>query len=285
MNKQPLVSVILPTYNRERYIKRAIESVLNQTCKNIELIIIDDGSTDKTSEIISEFSKKDPRIAILTNETNLGLVRSLNKGIGKAQGKYIARLDDDDYWCDKEKLDKQVRFLEAHSEYILVGGGVIRVDESGKEIVRHLLSESDGEIRKLILFDNVFAHPTVVFRKSAWELAGGFDENLPFSEDWDLWLRFGKLGKFYNFQEYFTCYLQGKQNISNFNIRRNLKLNIRLRKKYRNDYPNFCKAFLLGWAYYFYTFLPFSQFLKPIFSKIRRIIFGQPVYKSFPAKT
>ena len=120
--------------------------------------------------------------------------------------------------------------------------------------------------------------------KEIWEMAGGFNESLGFSEDWDLWFRFGKLGKFYNFQEYFTCYLQGEQNISNLNVRRNLKLNIKLRKKYRHDYPNFWKAFFLGWAYYFYTFLPFWQFGRPMFSKMRRIFFGQPVYKVLKGK-
>jgi len=278
---QPLVSVILSTYNREKYIKRAIESALNQTYKNIELIIINDGSTDRTAEIISEFSKKDPRITILTNETNLGLAKSLNKGISQSRGKYIARLDDDDFWSEPRKLEKQVRFFEKNPNYILVGGGVIRIDESGKEIVRHLLPESDEDIRKSILIDNTFAHPTVVFKKSTWEKIGGYDENLYFSEDWDLWLRFGKLGKFYNFQEYFTCYLQGKQNISNLNIRRNLKLNIKLRKKYRKDYPNFWKAFFLGWAYYFYTFLPFGEKFRPIFLKLRKVIFGPPPYREF----
>ena len=281
---QPLVSVILSTYNREKYIKRAIESALNQTYKNIELIIINDGSTDRTAEIISEFSKKDPRITILTNETNLGLAKSLNKGISQSRGKYIARLDDDDYWSEPRKLEKQVRFFEEHLDYILVGGGMIRVDEVGREIVRHLLPENNKDIKNSILLDNPFAHSTVVFNKEIWEMAGGFNESLGFSEDWDLWLRFGKLGKFYNFQEYFTCYLQGEQNISNLNVRRNLKLNIKLRKKYRHDYPNFWKAFFLGWAYYFYTFLPFWQFGRPMFSKMRRIFFGQPVYKVLKGK-
>jgi glycosyltransferase involved in cell wall biosynthesis len=277
MNQYPLVSIILPTYNREKYIKRAIESTLSQTYKNIELIIIDDGSTDKTKDVIQPYLV-DQRVHYIYQQ-NKGASAARNNGIKVSKGKYIAVLDSDDFWCDRKKLEKQVKFLEEHPNYILVGGGMIRINKQGKELVRHLLPETDKEIRKLILFDNLFAHSTVVFRKVAWELAGGYDEELSFSEDWDLWLRFGKLGKFYNFQEYFTCYLQGEQNISNLNLRRNLKLNIKIRKKYRNDYPNFWKAFFLGWAYYYYTFLPFNQFLKPIFSKIRRIIFGPPVYK------
>jgi len=284
MNKKLLISVILPTYNRGKYIKRAIESVLIQTYKNIELIIIDDGSTDRTSEIIDVISKKDPRVVVVTNDTNLGLVKNLNKGIKKAKGELIARIDDDDYWCDKNKLKKQADFLENHPDYVLVGSGLIRIDENGKEIVRHILPEKDEDIRKLIIFDNTFAHPSVMFKKSAWEEVNGYDESLFFSEDWDLWMKLGKIGKFYNFPEYFICYLQGKQNRSNFNVRKNLKLNIKLRKRYRHDYPGFRRAFILGWLYYFYTFLPANRFLKGIFSEIRKLFLGQPVYKVLPGQ-
>jgi len=281
MNIQPLVSVILPTYNREKYIKRAIESVLNQTYKNIELIIINDCSRDKTAEITSNYIRNGSPIVNLFNEENLGLVRSLNKGIKNATGKYIARIDDDDYWCDKNKLAKQVEFLEKNLDYVLVGGGIIRVDESDKEIVRHMLPENDSDIRNLIIIDNTFAHASVVFRKDAWEKVGGYDENLFFSEDWDLWLRLGKIGKFYNFQEYFIRYLQGSQNRSNFRIRSNMRLNIKIRKKYKHNYPNYNKAFLVGWAYYFYTFLPTNHCLVVLMKKIKLLVFGQPVYKSF----
>lgn len=281
MNYKVLVSIILPTYNRAGYIRRAIESVLSQTYKNFELIIINDNSTDKTENIISHYQNKDSRIKIIANTTNIGFVKSLNKGIKKSKGQYIARIDDDDFWCDEGKLEKQIGFLEEHQNYVLVGGGIIKIDENGKEFVRHLLPKEDEDIRKLILLDDCFAHSAVVFKKKTWEKVNGYNEKLTISQDWDLWMKFGKLGKFYNFQEYFICYLQGKQNRSNFNIRANLKRNIKLRKKYSKNYPNFQKAFLLGWVYYLYTFIPFRHFLKPIFSKMRRVILGPPVYKSF----
>jgi len=276
----PIVSVVVATYNREKYVKKAIESVLSQTYKNIELIIIDDGSTDKTPEIIFEFLKKDQRIIILKNEINLGLTKSLNKAIGSAKGKYIARLDDDDYWCDENKMKKQVDFLEKNTDYVLTGGGIIRIDENGKEINRHLQPEKDEDIRKVILLDDAFVHSSVVFKKSVWELSGGYDgygEDIFFSEDWDLWLKLGKIGKFYNFQEYFVCYMLWEGNISNRNIFYNLIMANKLRKRYRHDYPNFLKGFFLGWVSYLYVFLPSNRFLKPIFSKIKRIIFGPPV--------
>jgi glycosyltransferase involved in cell wall biosynthesis len=119
MNNQPLVSVILPTYNRVKYIRKAIESVLGQTYRNLELIIINDGSNDKTSKVIYGFAKKDQRVKTIKNETNIGLVKSLNKGITKSKGKYIARIDDDDVWSDKQKLEKQIEFLEQFYNYSL----------------------------------------------------------------------------------------------------------------------------------------------------------------------
>lgn len=278
MKKQPLVSIILPTHNREKYIKKAIESVWVQTYKNIELIIIDDGSTDKTHEIISELSEKNPKIIILTNKTNLGIVRALNKGIKIAQGKYIARLDDDDFWCNERKLEKQVDFLEKNSAYALVGGGVIRVDKQGKEIVRYLLPENDEDIRKVILLNNTFAHITTFFRRDMFEKVGGYDEQFVFSEDWDLWMKIGRLAKFYNFQEYFACYSGHERNQG---IRKQIRVNLKLRKKYRNDYKGYKKAFLSCWMAYFYSFLPFKKKLWSITFKIRKLIFGPPPYKYF----
>lgn len=282
MKRQPLVSIILPTYNRGEYIERAIKSVLEQTYKNIELIIVNDGSSDDTPKILSEISARDPRIIILTNKTNLGLVKTLNKGVKNARGKYIARIDDDDIWSDSEKLKKQVRFLEGNPDYILVGGGVIAVDKEGREIVRYLLPEKDEEIRSFLLLNNPFAHSTVVFKKDVWEKVRGYNEELSFSEDWDLWLRFGQLGKFYNFQEYFFYYFKGEQNRCNYyNIGRHLRANIRLRKKYRHYYPGYSKAYLLCWADYFYYLLPFRQKFRPILFKLRALILGPPAYRYF----
>src|SRR3989338_11113517 len=279
----PLVSVILPTYNRAKYITKAIESVWRQSYKNLELIIINDASTDATGELVSVFSKHNPRITILRNETNLGIVASLNKGIKAAQGKYIARLDDDDVWCDDKKIEKQVDFLEKNPEYCLTGGGVIKIDKNGKEIVRYLLPEKDEDIRKTILINNAFAHTTVLFRKDTFLKVGGYDEQFAFIEDWDLWLKMGKIGKFYNFQEFFVYYLDQEYDdpyhYRNYKIRRNVGLNIKLRKKYKDGYAHYSKAILFCWISYFYSFIIFRKELWPVIFQIRKLIFGSPPYK------
>lgn len=255
-----LVSIIIPTHNREKYIIKAIESVLNQTYKNIELIIVDDGSTDTTKDVIAPYLT-DVRIHYLYQK-NKGASCARNNGIKVSRGKYIATLDSDDYWRDEKKLEKQIYFLEENKEYGLVGGGIVRINQKGKELTQQLLPKTDKKIRERILFSSPFAHSTVVFRKDIYELVGGYDEKLWFSEDWDLWLKMGKVTKFYNIQDYFTYYLQGEQNISNVNKKDILKLNIQLRKKYRKDYPNFWKAFLLSYIHYVFYFnyeMPFKK--------------------------
>lgn len=286
MNKKPLVSIILPTHNRAKYIKKAIESVLSQTYKDFEFIIIDDGSTDETPEIISEYRRNDPRIKILTNKSNLGLVKSLNKGIRNAQGKYIARIDDDDFWCDSQKLKKQTAFLEANPDYVLVGGGVIKINEEGQEIVRLMLPQQDKNIRRAILQNNPFVHSSVVFRKEVWDKAGEYNEGLASSnaEDWDLWMRFGEFGKFYNFQDYFLRYLQGGQNKTTINdsvLRRNSLISNKLRIRYRNHFPGFWMAYLAGWGSYFYFCLPHRKNFHSLLLGVRRHLFRQSAYKEF----
>ncbi len=279
----PLVSVILPTYNREKYIARAIESVWKQSYENMELIVINDASTDGTGNLINNLAKDNPKIIVLHNEVNLGMVASFNKAINVAQGKYIARLDDDDVWCSGEKIEKQVDFLEKNPAYCLVGGGVIKVDKHDKEIVRYLLPKEDEDIRKTILVNNTFAHTTVLFRKDTFLEVGGYDEQFPFVQDWDLWLKMGKVGKFYNFQEFFVRYLDQEHNdpyhYRNYKIRRNLKMNIKLRKKYQDSYPHYRKAILFCFASYAYSFLPFKIELGPIIFQIRKLIFGHPPYQ------
>lgn len=277
-----LVSVIISTYNRANYLEKAINSVLEQSYKDIELIIIDNGSIDETPKIIFELSKKDNRIKIITNKINLKRGQSANRGIKEARGRYIARLDDDDYWIDPKKIEKQINFLEEHPDYVLVGGGMIVIDKDGKELFKCLFPEKDQDIKNSILFDNLFAHSSVVFRKDAWEKAGGYyngEINLP--EDWDLWLKLGKIGKFYNFQEYFLYYLQAGQNTFGQNSIKNLKINNKIRKIYRKDYPGFRKAFFLGWASYIYSFLPFKKELRPIFFKLGMKIIGPSNYRYY----
>ena len=271
MVNNSLVSVILPTYNRSEYLGRAIESVLNQNYNNFELIIIDDSSTDKTSEVILKY--KDSRIRVVKNQENIGFVKSLNKGIKQANGKYIARLDDDDFWTSPDKLEKQVAFLENNPDYVLVSCGMIREDDNG---VREVLTlEHDNEIRDMMLFASPIVHIGAVFSKKAFDLVGGYDEDLYFSQDSDLWAKLGKVGKMYNIHEYFTHAFIAGHNRSSKKMSYHLWLKQKIRFRHRKDYPHFYKAFAIGFLAYLFSMIPFRKKLDFLYQRLRKFILGK----------
>ncbi len=261
------VSVIIATYNNSELISRSIKSILAQNFPSLEIIVVDDGSTDNTRSILSSFL--DSEKIKYFYQSNAGPGSARDHGIEKSKGEYIAILDSDDYWSDPNKLKKQVDFLDNNSEFILVGGGVIAIDRKNNEILRKLFPEQDKDIRNSILVKNIFVHSTVLYRKKSWEEVGGYgNKSLQFSEDWNLWLKLGKIGKFYNFQEYFTYYLISESNKYN---NKSILMNLELQKKYRKDYPNFYQSFLLGWLQFFYKSLPFRNSLRALFHKMKVI--------------
>ncbi len=279
----PLVSVIIPTYNRKHYVALAIASVMRQSYNNIEIVVIDDCSKDDTYQVVVELGKNNAKIVPLRNQVNLGPAGTANAGIHAAKGKYIAILDDDDTWCDLKKIEKQVAFLEGHSDHVLVGGGVIKRDKEGNEIARYLPLENDTDIRKALLIDNVFAHSTVLYAKDAFMKVGGYQKDLKYFADWDLWLKLGTVGKLHNFQDFFDYYLDqehGKvRSTHDYGIRRRLSANMALRTKYRKHYPGYVKSILLCCASYLYSFLPFRVLLRPVLNFARNTIFGRPPYR------
>lgn len=259
MKSESLVSVIIPTHNRKDYVAKAINSVLAQTYKNVEIIIIDDGSSDGTYDFILEGYKKYPSIIILKNDKNLGFVKTLKRGIDIAKGKYIARLDDDDLWINIDKIGKQVTFLENNKDYVLVGSGAIKTNGSSKGNIKYLPPADDGKIRKLLLISNVFIHSSVVFPREAYQKAGGYNEYFGFFADWELWLNLGRFGKLYNFQDFFVSYKDQEETSNNSHdiyIRRNLIETLKMKKKYRTFYYNYSKAILFAFLSFLYSFLP-----------------------------
>lgn len=252
-----LVSIVMPTFNRSTTIGMAIESVLNQTYTDWELIIIDNESTDNTSVIVKKYAKNDSRIKYhFVNKSKIpGITEYLNYGIQLSLGKYIARLDDDDEWCDPKKLEKQVKFLEQYSNFVLVGGGAIMVDGNRQPIYKFFKRENDDQIRNHALYANPFWHNTVVFRKDMAIEIGGY-KNYKFVEDWDLWLRLGRLGMFYNFQEHFSLYMNAGQNISTSNQTLAAKTILKLITEYKDEYPNYYKAYSLNYLQYLFSLMP-----------------------------
>ncbi len=258
MELLPRISIILPTHNRVELLSRAIQSVISQTYQQWELIVINDASTDETSNILKAWQEKDARIRVITNAVNRypDISGILNRGIDSSQGEYIARLDDDDYWCDKEKLKKQVKFLDGHPAYALVGGGMIGIDTEGRELFRYLKREHDSDIRRYALFANPFSHTTVMFRKAVADAVGGYSK-LSYAEDWDLWLKMGMKGKLHNIGEYFTMYTIAGQNKSLLHQGGQIRTTLQIIKAHRNEYPFFFPAYLLNFCALLYSFLPF----------------------------
>lgn len=176
----------MPAYNAERYIKDSIESILNQSERDFEFIIVDDGSTDKTSLIISSFS--DPRLRVF-KINHCGLIYSLNFGISKANGEYIARMDVDDI-SEPNRLKKQADFLDDHPDIALCGSFATIIDENGK--VKGRLEYSpieDKNIRRYALLHNPFIHPTIMIRKKVFDSVGMYKSLFKHVEDYELWTR------------------------------------------------------------------------------------------------
>ncbi|MES2416416.1 MAG: glycosyltransferase [Patescibacteria group bacterium] len=261
---EKLVSIILPTYNGSQRIEMALESVLAQKYSNWELLVLDDGSQDNTASIVDIFVKKDARIKYIKNEVNLGIQKTLNKGLKEAKGEYIARIDDDDVWCDQNKLNEQILFLEKNTEYVLVGTGVIIVDENNRELFRYLLPQTDSEIRKNILSKNCFIHSSVLFKKDKVMQIGGYDEsiNTRHVEDYDLWLRLGLNGKFANIPSYAVMFKLHNASISAQNKIEQYKKIFKVIKTFKNQYPKYFKAYIRSIArlvvYGFFAKLPIS---------------------------
>lgn len=228
----PSVSVIITTYNRACLVGRAIQSVLSQIYKDFEIIVVDDGSTDNTEEVLKSFS--DGKIRYIHHKKNLGGYAAFITGLKIAKGEYIAILDDDDFWMDGDKLKRQVEFLNASPEYVLVGTNIVATDEKGIELFHCIYPGKDNEIRDRLLVQNCFAHSSVVYRKRAAMKLGGYDR----VDDYELWLRLGTVGKLANIPICGVKYLFApKGNIFQLALEE-----LKLINKYRHNYPNYWKA-------------------------------------------
>lgn len=195
----PLISVVLSVYNAEKYLVEAIKSILNQTFKDFEFIIINDGSTDKSLEIIESYQKEDERIILISRE-NKGLIASLNEGIEKAKAKYIVRMDADDISLST-RFEEQVKIMEENQNIGLCGTSVIVFGNNIKSDVWKL-SKDDKTIKTELLFSSPLFHPTVIMRRDIILKYNLFyNKKFKHAEDFELWTRFAKYTKITNIQK------------------------------------------------------------------------------------
>ena len=201
MNKFPDISVILPVYNGERYLRAAIESMVNQTYGDFELICVNDGSSDRSIDILRELAAKDARIRVISRP-NTGIVGALNHGIAAASGRLLARMDSDDV-ATPQRFERQVAFLDEHAECVAVGSSVMIMDEQGNDIcIDDALLDHRSIEERLLSGHGAICHPTVIMRADAVRCVGGYREEYRLAtEDMDLFLRLGETGQLANIRE------------------------------------------------------------------------------------
>lgn len=178
----------MSVYNDSAYLKKAIDSILDQTYPDFEFLITDDGSTDDSSKILDEYALKDARIKIF-HQKNIGLTRTLNRLIAQASGEYIARMDSDDISLPDRLMD-EVKFLDDNPSVSLISCFAKIIDDRGMEIGEHRPGVTHNQIKKLIFFSGQFCHGAVMFRKQAFLSVGGYDETFKYAQDLQLWLKF-----------------------------------------------------------------------------------------------
>jgi glycosyltransferase involved in cell wall biosynthesis len=195
----PLVSIVLPTYNRANLLGRALRSIINQTYSNFEVIVVDDCSNDATEHVVKSF--RDERMRYIRNERNMGAVLSRNTGITAGRGKYIAFQDSDDEWLST-KLEKQMNAFNFGTPDLGVVYTSFWLIDKGKKVFvpRSDLKHTEGKIHSDLLWENFVTTPTAVVRKECFEKVGMF-ENLPRLQDWALWLRISKDYRFEHIKE------------------------------------------------------------------------------------
>ena len=194
----PLVTILMPAFNAEKYIGAAIDSVLRQTFTDFELVIVNDGSTDTTQKVIEVFT--DPRIVLL-NSTHGGVSKTLNEGLAVAKGKYIARFDADDI-CYPQRLEQQLHFLETHPDYVAIGSDADYMLENGEHLFHFsCIGHTHEQIERKMYFYCPFIHSSVMYRKEAVIKAGSYSLHAHNFEDYLLWTQLAKQGKLCNLPE------------------------------------------------------------------------------------
>ncbi|SRR6266481_5191006 len=184
----PRVSIVMSVFNGERFLAEAVDSILNQSFRDFEFIIIEDGSTDGSSQILDSYQNNDARVAVY-RQKNRGLIASLNRGCALARGKYIARMDADDI-AVRDRLQGQVDFMEDHPEVGVLGGATEWIDITGKSLLRCRFPITDREIKSALRRgDCPLAHPTVIMQKEVFASVAGYRTAMLHAEDYDLWLR------------------------------------------------------------------------------------------------
>lgn len=259
----PRISVLTAVWNEEKNIKVCLESLKNQTFQDFEIVCVNDASQDNTLEKLKKWQEffGSEKFRIINNVHNLGLTKSLNLALKEAHGKYIARIDADDWW-EKEKLEKQVNFMGKHPRYGIVGCNHINIYKNNTIKKRVKLPETHEIIAKKLFRRNPFAHSCILARADLIKSLGGYNEKVKYGQDYELWLRCFPHTKFHNIQE-FLCSRSVDSGISVKKQDAQMWQSIKTRIKY-------IKKYKYGWKNYLYLLEPLLVILTPNFIKIMK---------------
>jgi len=248
-NKNPLVSVIMPVFNSASFLASAIDSILFQTYTNFELIIVDDASTDKSRQIISQYANKDKRIKAIKNKINLGVSLSTNIGISQAKGQFIAKMDSDDISLPT-RLEKQVKYLQKHTQTIAVGGQCIVISELNQIIGNKNFPLSSQLTKDMLFWAVPIQQPTIMIntyllpKNFTW-----YSKSKSSAEDVDLMFRLLKFGKLENIKDYVLFYRHRPNSLSHINPKLTFKLTLQSRlNAIKNGFTPNLKAIFLNIA-------------------------------------
>ena len=207
LQTKPSATVLLPVYNAEKYLVQAVESVLNQTYKDFEVLLLDDGSTDDSMQILKSIAGRDRRCSVYS-WPNRGLVATLNAGLELAETEFVIRMDQDDI-CRPQRFEKQISFLRQHPECVAVGVSLLHIDADGMPISETSDRYTHEEIDNALLSGRLgIAHPAAMIRRSALAALGGYRPAYPHAEDLDLFLRLAEVGQLANLPEVLLDYRQ-----------------------------------------------------------------------------
>jgi len=234
----PAVSVLMAVRNGAPWVREAVESVLAQTAGDLELIVIDDGSTDATLALLE--AVRDPRLRVERREVQ-GLTRALNRGLGLARAPLVARLDADDLALP-ERLARQRDFLDAHPGVGLLGTAAREVDALGREVRVVRPPQHDAALRRALIRENPFVHSSVMLRRALCEQAGGYDEARPVAQDYDLWMRMSRATRLANLDDVLVVrrLLPGRISVEREGDRLRTEARVRWEAIRRGDYPWWC---------------------------------------------
>ncbi len=238
----PLLSVVMVVRNAEPWVQAAVESILAQTHGDLEFIVVDDGSTDRTGTILDGW--RDQRLRVY-HQPRTGLTHSLNRALELSTLPLVARMDADDVALP-ERFAKQVVFLQAHPDVGLLGTGCHEISSSG-DVLRTLSPPADdATIRRALIRENPFIHSSVVVRRGALEAAGGYDESLSVAQDYDLWLRMSRVTRMANLPEPLVLrrLVPGRVSSTRDTDRLRTEVKVKLRALRSGAYPLWCAVFL-----------------------------------------